>query len=395
MWEMQNQGLKVESILKLIPNEVLDQLAQETQVDRNVKKLSGKSLFQLFLFSLMNSDRMSLRVMEHHYQAEQFKTLTGRNNGATKHSSLSDRLRTVNPEYFEKIFDYLGKTLVSLSPDQATIKVTRFDSTLITLSSKLLPAGRPTPTGSKNQIKFTLAFDGLPKDIKIFHDKSSAGSEEIALKKAIADYSDKREGIVVFDRGLSSRKTYRDFDEDSIKFVTRLNDNTIYKEVGDIGLFTDQDGDLIIRKDVEVKLGIKGSKWLDHKFRLIIATPKAEEKPLLFLTNIRDLDANDIAAIYKKRWDIEVFFRFIKQELNAKHFISRDLNGITVTIYMILILATLLLIYKLSNHLSGYKHVKIKFRQELEMEIIKDMILFCGGDPSRLAQREGGTPLWK
>jgi len=46
------KGLKVANIIKMIPEEVLDKLAEETNVDRHVKKLSGKSLFQLFLFSL-------------------------------------------------------------------------------------------------------------------------------------------------------------------------------------------------------------------------------------------------------------------------------------------------------------------------------------------------------
>lgn len=389
-------GLKVEDILKLIPNEVLDSLAEETKVDRNVKKLKGKSLFQLFLLSLISSDRVSLRVMENYYQSEQFKRLTGEDNGKTKYSSLSDRLRTVKSNYFEKIFYYLSKKLNELPGNKEPAKITRFDSTLITLSSKLLQVGKSTPIGSKKQIKFTVAYDKFPKDIKIFNNKSDAGSEEIALKKAILEYSDVREGIIVFDRGLSSRRTYRQFDEESIKFVTRLNDNTIYKVIEDRDLSPNliRDKNLEITNDLEVQLGIKGTKWLDHKFRLIMATSKSGDKPLLFLTNIRDLSAEDIAEIYKKRWDIEVFFRFIKQELSAKHFISRDLNGIAVTIYMIMILATMLLIYKLSNQLPGYKHVKIQFKQELEMEIIKDIIVFCGGNPSKLAQKDGRKPLW-
>lgn len=390
------KGLKVEDILKLIPNEILDNLAEETKVDRNVKKLKGKSLFQLFLLSLISSDRLSLRVMENHYQSEQFKKLTGEDNGKTKYSSLSDRLRTVKSSYFEKIFYYLSKKLNELPENKESAKITRFDSTLITLSSKLLLVGKSTPTGSKKQIKFTVAFDKFPRDIKIFNNKSDAGSEEIALKQAILEYSDKREGIIVFDRGLSSRRTYRQFDEESIKFVTRLNDNTIYKIIEELSLPIDvtRESNLEITKDLEVQLGVKGTKWLDHRFRLIIATPKDEDKPLFFLTNIREISAEDIAEIYKKRWDIEVFFRFIKQELSAKHFISRDLNGIAVTIYMIMILATMLLIYKLSNQLPGYKHVKMLFKQELEIEIIKDIIVFCGGDPSRLSQKDGRKPLW-
>ena len=67
---------------------------------------------------------------------------------------------------------------------------------------------------------------------------------------------------------------------------------------------------------------------------------------ILVLTNDFELSAKDIADYYKKRWDIEVFFRFLKQELNLSHLVSLDKNGIEVMIYMTMICSMLLLIYK-------------------------------------------------
>ncbi|WP_407932458.1 transposase, partial [Elizabethkingia anophelis] len=71
------------------------------------------------------------------------------------------------------------------------------------------------------------------------------------------------------------------------------------------------------------------------------------------MTNDFELSAKDIADYYKKRWDIEVFFRFLKQELNLSHLVSLDKNGIEVMIYMTMICSMLLLIYKKANAL-GY-----------------------------------------
>jgi len=382
------KGLNVQEIFKIIPEEVLEEFAKKTEVDKNVKKLTGKSIFQLLLFSYIQSERVSLRLMENYYQTEQFRSFLTENKGGTKHTSLSDRFRTIKTEYFETILSYLVEKVKQLKLTQEAQQIMRFDSTLITLSSKLLKHGLPTGAGGKKrQIKVTVGFNGLPRKIKVFEDNSSVGSEEVALKAAILEYSAKADGIVVFDRGLGSRKTFRQLDEEEIQFVTRLNNKARYKEVGSFSECSGKVvGNLTLEKDIEVQLGAKATRWLPHKLRLIIGTSPTGET-FYFLTNIKDLTAEEITEIYKKRWDIEVFFRFIKQELNAKHFISRDLNGIKVTISMIMILAIMLLIYKLSNNIKGYKVVKIRFKNELEMEIIKDIIVFCGGDPERLKER--------
>lgn len=55
------------------------------------------------------------------------------------------------------------------------------------------------------------------------------------------------------------------------------------------------------------------------------------------------------------RWALEVFFRFIKQELGFKHFLSYNENGILVTLYITLVAATMLLIYKKLNEMKDYK----------------------------------------
>lgn len=382
------KGLRVADIIKLIPENVLDKLAEKTQVDRHVKKLSGKSLFQLFVFSLLSSERMSLRVMENYYQSEHFKTWTGEDKGATKHTSLSDRLRTIQASYFEAIFHYLMDAIPQTSKHKKRLKITRFDSTLIRLSSQLLQIGLPTQKGKYREIKFTVALEDIPKQLKVFIDKSAVGSEEIALKNAILNHAQAQEGIILFDRGIRSRKTYKEIDEQAIQFITRLRTGSQYQMLRHLSHVQGQQvGDLQLEQDIEILLAQRGLDWLAPKFRLIIASAKEGKEMLYFLTNNRTLPAAEIAELYKRRWDIEVFFRFIKQELNAKHFVSRDLNGISVILYMIMIVAIMLLIYKLSNNLSGFKLVKLHFKQELEVEIMKDIILFCGGDPTRLADR--------
>ena len=91
---------------------------------------------------------------------------------------------------------------------------------------------------------------------------------------------------------------------------------------------------------------------INCELRLIKALNK-DKQELLFLTNINYLSAQDVAESYKKRWEIEVFFKFIKQNLQIKHFISHNKNGIMVYIYCILIAAILFTIFKITNNLNS------------------------------------------
>jgi IS4 transposase len=100
-----------------------------------------------------------------------------------------------------------------------------------------------------------------------------------------------------------------------------------------------------------------------------------------FLTNLFDIDVEEALQYYKKRWDIEVFFRFLKQELNFSHITSTSPNGIAVMMYMTMITAMMVLIYKKLNNI-GYKTAVRRFSLELNELIIKMIVKHCGGDPS-------------
>lgn len=147
---------------------------------------------------------------------------------------------------------------------------------------------------------------------------------------------------------------------------------------------------LRFEKDMIVKLKDRKEKFTEKEFGLIINKSLRTKKKLLFLTNITDLSAKEIIGIYKRRWDIEVFFKFLKQELNFKHFVSRTENRIKVMLYMTLILALLLIIYKTKNNISSYKIAKIRFRNELEMDIIKEIVILCNGNISTFEKLKNG-----
>ncbi len=93
------------------------------------------------------------------------------------------------------------------------------------------------------------------------------------------------------------------------------------------------------------------------------------------------MTALEVAKCYRKRWDIEVFFRFLKQEMNMGHLVSLNKNGIEVMLYMTMIASMLVLIYKKMNNL-GYKTAKRRFLIELNEIIIYMIVKLCGGNPA-------------
>jgi hypothetical protein len=121
------------------------------------------------------------------------------------------------------------------------------------------------------------------------------------------------------------------------------------------------------------------NKRIKCDLRLIKA--KSQQEELWFLTNVFYLTPQSVCMSYKKRWEIEGFFRFIKQNLSFKHFISYNTNGMSVYLYCILIGAILFTIFKISNKLSGFKLALLEFSLALDKEIIKDIVVFCRGNP--------------
>lgn len=174
------------------------------------------------------------------------------------------------------------------------------------------------------------------------------------------------------------------------KVVTRINIDRKHQVLENYNLLKDAKNDeseIISDQKILIWNNSKKDRFFDMPFRLIkVLTPKQE---IWILTNIFDLSACEIAQVYRRRWDIEVFFRFIKQELNCKHFLAHNQNGLMVYIYMILILAILLILYKTLNSLSGFKFVKINFFRELENEIICDLIKIAGGNPQIFLEKFG------
>lgn len=98
---------KAENIIGMVPDEILDKLSDQTDVDYSVKKLKGKTIFKLFLFAALNGGDVSLSILEAIFQSERFKNLFSIQAKPASRAAFSFRLKNIRADYFENIFKFL------------------------------------------------------------------------------------------------------------------------------------------------------------------------------------------------------------------------------------------------------------------------------------------------
>ena len=391
--------ISLKQVLNFIPESLLSHLSSTTKVDYYSKVLHGKKMFYLLLFCIFDNEKLSQRTLEDTFNSSGFKALFGLGEDEkVRSSSISQRLSKIDPNYFKEIYEQMYGKFSELY-DKAEIEkynLIRVDSTIVADTCSKLKEGIDQKSGKK-LVKFSFSFDGvLPSGVEVFTAQKYS-SEESALPEAIFSHVKKEEhhqNIYIIDRGLQSARAMKEFEEKSVKFIIRSKENRKFEEIESFlkNSKLSKWDDWEILKDSKVKLytGIpvqnkRGNvhhreEKVETQFRLVVIRNEKIKKEFWFLTNEFELTAKEIADYYRKRWDIEVFFRFLKQELNLSHLVSLNKNGIEVMVYMTMIAAMLLLIYKKANAL-GYKTAKRRISMELRDMITEILIIFAGGNP--------------
>jgi transposase len=402
MTNFKDHKISLNQVLSFIPEALLSHLSATTKVDHYSKVLHGRKMFYLLLFCIFDNDKLSQRTLEDTFNSSGFKALFGLDEDEkVRRSSISERLSKIDSNYFKEIYQQIYGRFSELY-DKSEIEkynLIRVDSTIVADTCTKLKEGIDQKSGKK-LVKFSFSFDGvLPSGVEVFTGQKYS-SEEAALPEAILKQVKKEEhhgNIYVIDRGLQSTRAMKDFDEKSVKFIIRSKENRKFEEIESF-LETVKPlkwDDWSVLKDSKVKL-FTGTPILNKRekihyrkekvetdFRLVVIKNQKTNKEFWFLTNEFNLSAKEISDYYRKRWDIEVFFRFLKQELNLSHLVSMNKNGIEVMVYMTMIASMLLLIYKKANDL-GYKTAKRRFAMELRDLITAILIVFAGGDPTKV-----------
>lgn len=399
---MKDKKVRAIDILRMIPYDELAKLSMSTKVDYCAKVLSGERVFYLLVYAFLAADEVSQRKLETVFNTDMFKTLFNISLDAKiTHGSISSRLSKIELSFFERAYDIIYQRFSRMYTEKEALPMNliRVDSSMVAETCNKLKKGFTVgkkPVGdktSRKQIKYTMAYDGFSAKLAEVFSDSTYLSEDMAMPEVLTQLIKKdinHENLYVLDRGFSSLKNYDKVTAHNGKFVGRIKTNrkmkilrSLMDENTDINL-----GNLELQDDIVVHLYDREEKeYSATEYRIIKArfkVPRDTTRPankgkvkrvenvVYLITNDFDLTAKKIAEAYKKRWDIEIFFKFLKQNLSFSHFVSTSENGIKIILYMTLITAMLVMIYKRENDM-GYTIGKFSFFMEMQDWIVKFM----------------------
>ena len=322
-------------MLKIVPRHVFATLDKAHGTGRPAHKFSRWDQF-VHLLAIQLTGRVSLRdgVRSMRSRLTNLYHLGTRPAARSTFAEANERRPAA---FFETLFGHVYGRCQPVAPKHKfkfKNKLFSLDATTVSLCLSLFPWARFRKTKAGIKINTLLDHDGyLPAFVSISEAKrhESKTARAIHLPKG---------SIVAMDKAYIAFSWLASLTNKGVSFVTRMKINTRYK--------------VVKRNKVNRRLGITsdqsiwltGAKWADYPaaLRRIGYRDKATGKHYVFLTNNFDLSARTIADIYKERWQIETFFRFIKQNLKIKSFIGNSQNAVLTQVYVALI-AYLLLCY--------------------------------------------------
>ena len=142
-----------------------------------------------------------------------------------------------------------------------------------------------------------------------------------------------KDTIYICDRGYVDYKKFDIYTSKDIYFISRLKDNAKITEIEELPITYCDEQDALLPKgtiivfDKKVRLGSEYSNLTKKTYR-IVKIIDSTGKELTFVTNIMQYSSEEIAWLYKRRWDIELFFKWIKQHCKIKNFIGHSENAV-------------------------------------------------------------------
>lgn len=369
-------------VFKELPLEEMIEDAKNLNIDYKAKKLDSMTLFALLSQGYLMTDRLSQRYVCKEAKLLSLRELYGIEvyQGTISHSSLSERLSIINPQFFEDTYKLLYKKVVDKYGFYPLAKsnIVRVDTTYVAETANKLLEGIKTGVndrygGERRQIKYGIAYDGFGTLVADIFTTQTQSGDEVSLASTVKSAISCNDGhyqVYTFDRGVNSTQNFKTINtltlEHGATFVARMKQNRVFNIVKErrVSGMTDPDGEYELLQDCDAQLRKPNSqKWDDSityriiKIRFAQPRPKSEsghqrkyQEEMLLITNDLKSDAIVIANEYKARWSIEVFFKFLKQNLSFSHLLSVNLNGIKVMLYMTLIMALLVKLFEFETN---------------------------------------------
>jgi len=320
------------------------------KADLKVRKFTCFDLFKAMLYGLITSC-FGVREIEASMKANRSRLYHAGIKEPVKRSTFCDALEKRPQEAFEDVFHAMvakAQGIAGRIKRKFRDPLRIIDATVITLCLERFDWAKYRK--AKGAVKLHLNLDGdslMPFDAQITNGKAhdSQQMQNLCTESWV---------IYVMDRGYVDFKSLWEIDLQESIFVTRIKSNIVYKRIHNNPHA--EDGPVI--SDVAIELtGNITKKRYPKPLRKVKYQDPETRKAYEFMTNDMMREATEIAAIYKERWEVELFFKWLKQHVKIKSFWGTSLNAVYSQIWVALILTILLWIHKALNGLdeSAYK----------------------------------------
>jgi diacylglycerol kinase len=318
-------------ILKFFPRAIFDAAVNKHEAEKHAKGMTCWSQFIALMFCHLGGAR-SLREIIGGLAASEGKL----KHLGVKRAPTRSTLAYANQHRPWQLYETVFKELVKVCQCEAREKQRKFrfqhpllslDSTVIPVCASMFDWAKYVKT--KGAIKVHTVLDNrsvLPQYAVITEGKTADVKVARLLKFEPG-------AIVVMDRGYEDHDWWRKLTADGVFFVSRLKDSTSYVIVEELPLPADAS---ILRDEVIFLASDKGKEDA-MRLRRIEVWLEDKKETIVFVTNQLKLAASTIAAIYRDRWQIELFFKAIKQSLRIKTFIGTSENAVRMQIWTALI----------------------------------------------------------
>ena len=333
-------------VLKFIPRRDVITIARQLDADRYYKNFKTYDHLVTMLYSIFNHCH-SLREVTTGLLAWDHRIEHLGIDSHPRRSTFADANQKRSPEVFEKIYLKLLQRYQHLLPDSR--KRSRkdnlyiFDSTTIALFQEILKGAGRTPADGRRKggIKVHTLLHAAT-DVPTMIRYSAAAVNDTKFLKTVQLPAG---SVIVFDKGYRDYTTYNRFTDQKITWVTRHRDSSVYTVINkkDLSEYHKKHG---VTKDRIIVLGHSGKNAVHVRARMIDYKDPLTQKTFQFITNNESLSPLSIANYYRKRWQIETFFKRIKQNYPLQFFLGDSQNAISIQIWCALIADLLLKVIK-------------------------------------------------
>ena len=361
-------------IVKLVPRHEFEVLANRHHEGRAFRTASRWSQFVTMAMAQL-AGRSSLRDIVDNISSQAHRLY---HLGSAKLSRSS--LSRINEGKPYALYEALFGKLLSRCQGKAPGHDFRFknplyslDATTIDLCLSVFPWADFRTTKGAIKLHVGLNHAGyLPEFVTVTDGKT----HDVTVGRALRI---PRGSIVAIDRGYNDYGWYNQLTEKGIFLVTRLKSNAHYRVISrrrvlkDKGVTSDQTIEFI---------GVQTSRKCPIPLRRIGYRDPETGKHYVFLTNHFKLSASTIANIYRSRWQIELFFKWIKQNLRIKSFVGTSKNAVLTQIWIALCVYLILAFIKFQSKLTKSMQQILRLLQ-LNLFEKRDLMTLLRGDPPR------------